>query len=169
MDSGFLMIGKVVKPHGLRGLLKIESYASSLEPLSPGQSLYANCGGEMREWLISETKVQKQSLLVKLLGVDHCDQAEALRGYALYIKEEDLQALPKGEYYWYQLIGSRVCNEQGRSLGILEQIFSTPAHDIWVIRDGEKECLIPAVEDFILSVNQTQREIRVKELFNNDR
>ena len=55
--------------------------------------------------------------------------------------------------------------DQGRFLGLLEEIFSTPAHDIWVIRDDKKELMLPAVEDFVISVDLPQRQIRVRDLY----
>ena len=164
MKSDFLLIGKVAKPHGLRGQVKVLSYASSYESFSAGRKVYLSQGEEMKALLISEVKVQTHSLLLHFQGLDNRQQAEAISGYSLFIEEKDLQALPEGEYYRYQLIGSRVYNDQGRFLGIMEEIFSTAAHDIWVIRDDKKELLVPAVEDFVISVNLPQGEIRIRDL-----
>jgi 16S rRNA processing protein RimM len=164
MKSDFLLIGKVAKPHGLRGQVKIHSFASSYESFSAGRTVYLSQGQEMKALLISEVKMHTHSLLLHFQGLDNRLQAEAICGSSLYLKERDLQALPEGEYYWYQLIGSRVYNDQGRFLGIMEEIFSTPAHDIWVIRSDQKELLLPAVEDFVISVDLPQGEIRIRDL-----
>jgi len=160
-----LLMGKVGKPHGLRGQVKIHSHASSRDNFFPGRTVYLSRGQEMKEWVIAEVKAQPRSLLLKFQGLDNRDQAQGLCDYSLYLQEKDLQPLPEGEYYWCQLIGSRVYNDRDVFLGLIAEIFPTPAHDIWVIRGGEKEILLPAVEDFILSVNQTQKEIRVRELY----
>ena len=165
MDSGFLLIGEVAKPHGLRGQVKVHSYASSNESFFPGRQVYLSRGEEMKEWLISETKGQGRSILLKFQGLDNRQQAEGVVGYSIYINEKDLEVLPEGEYYWVELIGARVTNDQDQFLGLLEEIIPTAAHDIWVVRDGEKEALFPAVEDFILSVNKVSREIRVRDLY----
>ncbi len=164
MNSGFLLIGKVAKPHGLRGQVKVHSYAASDESFFAGRKVYLHQGEEMKGLLISEVKIQAHSVLLHFQGLDNRQQAEALCGYSLYIEEKDLQTLPEGEYYWYQLIGCRVTNDQGRFLGILEEIFSTSAHDVWVIRDEGGELLLPAVEDFVISVDLPQKEIRVRDL-----
>jgi 16S rRNA processing protein RimM len=165
MKTGFLLIGKVAKPHGLRGQMKVHSYAASWETFFPGRKVLLGGGEELEEWVISEAKVQARSLILKLVGLEDRQQAERLVGFSVYIEEKDLEALPEGEYYWYQLIGSRVYNDRDQFLGIMEGIFGTPAHDIWVIRDREKEILFPAVEDVILSVNKIQREIHVRDLY----
>jgi 16S rRNA processing protein RimM len=164
MKSDFLLIGKVARPHGLRGQVKVYSYASSFDSFFAGRKVYLNQNEEMKALLILEAKVQAQSVLIHFQGLDNRQQAEAISGCSLYIDEKDLQVLPEGEYYWYQLIGSRVYNDQGRFLGLLDEIFSTPAHDIWVIRDDKKELLLPAVEDFVLSVDLPQKEIRVRDM-----
>ena len=133
--------------------MKAYSYASSYESFSAGRRIYLDQDQEMKVLLISEVKFQAHSLLLRFQGVENRQQAEAISGYSLYLDVKDLQDLPEGEYYWYQLIGSRVYDDQDRFLGLLKEIFSTPAHDIWVIRDGKKELMLPAVEDFVISVD----------------
>ena len=124
MKSDFLLIGKVAKPHGLRGQVKVYSYASSPENFSAGRKIYLNQDQEMKALLISEVKVQAHSLLLHFQGLENRQQAEAISGYSLYIDVKDLQALPEGEYYWYQLIGSRVYDRSG-------PIFRSPGGDIF--------------------------------------
>lgn len=162
MESGFLLIGEVAKPHGLRGQVKIQSYASSPESFSAGRKVLVGRGQALNELMIAETRVQARSLLLTFQGIESRQQAEGLVGQSIYLAKKDLKVLPEGEYYWFQLIGSRVITDEDRFLGVLEEIFSTAAHDIWVIREGRKEVLFPAVESFILSINETQKEIRVR-------
>jgi 16S rRNA processing protein RimM len=165
MDSGFLLIGKVGKPHGLRGQVKVHSRVFSYENFYPGLSVYLGQGEEMKQWVLSEVKVLSQSLICHFLGLENRNQAEELCGSSLYLHERDLKNLSEGEYYSYQLIGSRVYDQRGLFLGCMEEIFSTAAHDVWVIKDGEKEKLFPAVDDFILSVDPSRKEIRVRDLY----
>jgi 16S rRNA processing protein RimM len=164
MKSDFLLIGKVAKPHGLRGQVKVLSYASSNDFFFAGRKIYWGNGEEKTALVVSEAKVQPQSFLLHFQGLDTRQQAEAMSGSSLYLKTADLEPLPEGEYYWHQLIGSRVYNDQGRFVGLVEEIFSTAAHDVWVIRKETKEILVPAVEDFIVSVDLDQGEIRVRDI-----
>ena len=124
MKSDFLLIGKVAKPHGLRGQVKVYSYASSYESFSAGRRIYLNQDQEMKALLISEVKIQAHSLLLHFQGLENRQQAEAISGYSLYLDVKDLQDLPEGEYYWYQLIGSRVYDRSG-------PIFRSPEGDIF--------------------------------------
>lgn len=164
VSTGYLLIGEVSKPHGLRGHVKIHSYASSPESFLPGRVVYLSRGQEIQEWMITETKIQGQSVLIKLKDLDKRQQAEALVGFSVYLHERQLKVLPEGEYYWYQLIGSRVYTDQNRFLGVMEGVLPTAAHDIWVVRNGVKEILLPAVEDVIISVSTMNKEIRVRDM-----
>jgi len=164
MESGFLEIGRVGKPSGLKGHFKIISFASSWERFSPGTTVYLARGEELKAYLISEAKPQGKAVIIRLAGLENRQAVEDRGGTAIYIKKEELRDLPANEFYWSELIGSRVFDDQGRLMGTVKEIFTTPAHDIWVIGDREKEVLIPALEEFVASVNTVQKEICLKPL-----
>jgi 16S rRNA processing protein RimM len=165
MDSDLLLIGKVGKPHGLRGEVKVHSRESSYESLSPGLRVYLWQGQEAKEQILAEVKVQARTLICRFQGLNNRNQAEELYGSSLYIDKKDLKGLPEGEYYWYQLAGSRVYDHNGLFLGLLDEVFSTAAHDVWVIKDGENERLFPAVDDVILAVDTARKEILVRDSY----
>ena len=158
-------MGRVGKPHGLRGHVKVHSRVSSTESFYPGLKVYLSREQEMKEWSLSEVKIQGQALICRFQELNNRNEAEELYGSPLYIQKQDLKQLPEGEYYGYQLIGSRVYDQRGIFLGFMEEIFSTAAHDVWVIKDGEKEKLFPAVDDVVLSVDPDRKEIHVRDLY----
>ena len=93
-------------------------------------------------------------MLLKLKGVDDRDQAEALRGHTVLVRQDDLPELDDGEHYLYELMGCRVVLEDGTDVGVLEHFYETPGQDTWVIVDGQKrEILLPAVPEFVLDVD----------------
>jgi 16S rRNA processing protein RimM len=65
------------------------------------------------------------------------------------------------EFYWYQLIGLEVVNSEGERLGILEEIIETGSNDVYVVRRGEEEILIPAIEDVVREVDLQRRLMTV--------
>jgi 16S rRNA processing protein RimM len=164
MESGFLWIGAITKPFGLRGHLKVQADPASGESFKPGSRIYVRLDKEQIDFVISEAKARDNHFILRFTGVEDRQAAEALVGKSLYVREESLGKLPEGEYYWHQMIGLRVFSEEGRFLGCLEEVISTPAHDVWVARDSGKEYLIPAVAEVILSVDQPEGEIRVRAL-----
>jgi 16S rRNA processing protein RimM len=164
MESGFLWIGAIAKPFGLRGHLKIQADPASWESFKPGGRIYVRQDKEQIDFVISEAQARGNHFILRFSGVEDRQGAEALVGRSLYVREESLEKLPEGEYYWYQMIGLRVVSEEGRFLGCLEEVISTPAHDVWVARDSGKEYLIPAVAEVILSVDPREGEIKVRAL-----
>jgi 16S rRNA processing protein RimM len=164
MKPGFLEIGRVGKPSGLKGHFRIISFASSWERFSPGTTVYLGRGEEREAHRISEAKPQGNTVVIRLAELENRQAVEDLGGTAIYIKKEELRDLPANEFYWAELIGSRVFDDQGRLMGAVKDIFTTPAHDIWVIGDQEKEVLIPAIDEFVASVDTVQKKICLKPL-----
>jgi 16S rRNA processing protein RimM len=164
MESGYLWIGAITKPHGLRGHLIVQAEPDSGDSLKPGGRVVVGRDQNHEEFEISEAQARGRHFIVRFKGVEDREGAEALVGRALYVSEESLGQLPAGEYYWHQMIGLRVVSEEGRLLGCLEEVFSTPAHDVWVARAPGKEYLIPAVDEVILSVDPREGEVKVRTL-----
>jgi 16S rRNA processing protein RimM len=166
MGSGFIWIGAIAKPYGLRGHLKVQADRASGDSFKPGARIYVREDEDKEpiDFVISEAKARDNHFILRFTGVEDRQGAEALVGKSLYVQEESLERLPEGEYYWYQMIGLRVVSEEGRFLGCLEEVISTPAHDVWVARAPGKEYLIPAVAEVILSVDQEHGEIKVRTL-----
>ena len=164
MDPGFLEIGRIVKPQGLRGQVKVWMDPGSGESLQAGRRVWLTGEAGSREYGIDEFKIQGRAGVLRLTGIQDRQSAEQLVGRAIQVRADALQELPAGEYYWHQMAGSRVVDEEGRFLGTLEKMFSTPAHDVWVARSEDQEYLIPAVAEVIVSVNREENEVRVRNL-----
>jgi 16S rRNA processing protein RimM len=164
MVSGYLWIGAITRPHGLRGQVIVQAEPDSGDGLKPGGRVVVGRDQNQEEFEISEAQARGRHFIVRFKGVEDREGAEALVGRSLYVPAESLGPLPAGEYYWHQMIGLRVVSEEGQVLGRLEEVFSTPAHDIWVARSSGKEYLIPAVDEVILSVDPREGEIKVRTL-----
>ena len=148
-----LAIGKVLKPWGLKGAVKLYSYAESPESFLRISEFTVE--GEHGEVVLSieDARQHKKAVLVKFKGRDRIEDVEELIGLTLYVDKEELPPLEEGEYYWYQLIGMEVCTDTGKPVGTLEKILDTGSHDVYVVRKGEHETLIPAVRDVIQKVD----------------
>lgn len=164
MGDGFLAIGRITKPHGLRGQVKVRVDSDVRDQLQPGRRVRLGGPGPVREYEVETFGFQGNAGLLGLAGVRDRDAAEALVGGVLEVEAGALPALSEGEYYWHQVAGLRVVSEEGRFLGTLADMFSTPAHDVWVARAPGQEYLIPAVGEVVLSVNPAEKEVRVRRL-----
>lgn len=148
----YLAVGRVVRPHGIRGALKVASGSDLWPSITPASKVYI---GEARtEAIVVENRPYKSGYLLILEGYDDRNQAESLRGEEVYLRFEEAEPLPEGVYYQWQIIGLDVETEQGRPLGVVESILETGANDVYIVRSPTGgEILLPAVEHVICSVD----------------
>jgi 16S rRNA processing protein RimM len=100
--------------------------------------------------------------VVKFAGFDSIDKARKISGESIYVEESDLPALKKGEYYFYQIIGSDVYYESGEFVGPVKDIIQTGSNDVLII--GEEEILIPVIKDYIVNMDIKSKKITVRKL-----
>jgi len=153
--NGFIAIGGVVKPHGIRGEFCIKSYADSPLLFDQVTSLFLQDGKKppqpitVRSW-----REHKGLVLLTCENVNDRDLAEALRGRTLLMREEDLPEIEGDEHYIRDMLGCRVQLEDGTDVGVLENFYENAEQDTWVIKaDDGKEILLPAVPEFVLDVD----------------
>jgi len=126
--------------------------------LSPGRRLTA--GGF--EHQVEHCRAAGRMLVAKLSGISYRDQARALQGAYLTVPQQDLPPLPEGEYYRYQLIGLAVRAADGRDLGHVVEVTSTPSNDVYLVRGPLGEILVPAVDDIVQGVDLTAGVVTVE-------
>ena len=139
----------------MNGEVKIEVWLDSPEYFRTFKRLYI--AGEERKVLSSRT--HKQFVISRLEGVGDLNAAMALKGRTVEIRRADAH-LKKGEFFVQDILGFTVLDEQGNEVGRLEDAVETPASMIYVVK-GEREHLIPAVKEFILSIDAEKEQIRV--------
>jgi len=150
--GSLIVLGKVIRPHGLSGLLRIHSYAASESAfLDAGKVFLRDTSGETNEYTITYVRPHKNIFLMKLRGLNNFEEAEKHKGADILIGKDALSR-KEGEYFWYELIGLRVYLESGAFVGTLSGILPTGGHDIYVVKAGDKEVLIPAVQDIVKAI-----------------
>lgn len=165
MATELVTVGFILRPHGVGGELKVRFASEDRRELSPDTLIGVSVSGK-ETWFAKVESVrpcQKEQLL-KLAGIDTKEQALELSGGELVTHPENLQKLPTGEYYHYQLIGMHVLDEDGRELGILDEIISTGSNDVYVVRSGREEILLPAIDEVIRQVDPPQKRMVVRVL-----
>ena len=120
-------------------------------PVSVSLILKALTGDEAFQ--LSSALVHGKKLIIGFNGYDDINQVLHLVGHEIYAAREQLPELAEGEYYWYDLLGLRVETDKGEFLGELTDIIATGSNDVYVVKDGGREFLIPALEDIVLDVN----------------
>ncbi len=151
MQNRFIEAGKIVGTHGIKGEMKVESWMDSPEVLKKIKKLYLN-GGEKDIGLLS-SRVHKNQVLITVEGVTDPSKADTYRGKTVYADRNDIK-LPKGKYFLCDLLGLEVYDaESGVLYGKIKDIIQAPANDVYVISNGNKEYLFPAVKPMIKSTD----------------
>lgn len=143
----YIEAGRIVNTHGVAGEVKIEVWLDSPQFLKS----FKRCFIDRREVKLLSARVHKSFLIVKLEGVEDVNAAMALKGRTVFIDRADAR-LPKGAFFLQDIIGASVVDESGSEIGKLVDVMETPASNVYVVK-GEREHLIPAVPEFIMSTD----------------
>lgn len=156
-------IGQIVKPFGVKGDVRVRSLSDvpgRFEGLR--QVTVETPSGKTMETIVSHVRKDIDSYVIGLEAFTSPEQAASFRGSLIKIPEDQVPALPDGQYYEFQLIGMTVTDEQGELLGTLEDILDTGSHPVFVVRRGGREWLIPGRHAVIASMDVTQRTMAVR-------
>ncbi len=154
-DERRVEVGRVVRPHGLRGEVRVQLHNPDSNILCdvgtvwlerdsmPGQALA----------IVSSRPIGRQTALL-LEGISDRSRAEDLVGARVLVPRERLPELEEDEYYHVDLAGLEVRDKTGRSIGVVQAVYPTGAHDVFVIDGGRgQQWLVPAVERFVARVD----------------
>ncbi len=160
--SEYIKVGKISGYFGVAGEVKLYSYTRPIAEIQQYTQFYLGEGKS--PILFTRIRDNKKHIIGKIDGKNNRNDVLDLIGLSLYIRPEDLPALPEGEYYWRDLIGLAVRNQQGIDFGIIESILETGANDVLVIKNHKTgdETLVPFVlEHFIISVDLANKTMLV--------
>ncbi|MBW2466198.1 MAG: 16S rRNA processing protein RimM [Deltaproteobacteria bacterium] len=156
LQEELVVIGEVVKPHGIRG--EIKAFLFSEKPGNFKQYkkifLQEKTGGRTAAYRVVNSREQGKLAILKLENVDTREAAEALQGMNISLNKADFPALDPDEYYWHQLKGLAVKTETGRELGRVKRLFNAAAHDIMVVTGAGHEYMIPVNRDIIREIDE---------------
>lgn len=153
MKLPYIEAGEIVTTHGVRGEVKVLSWLDSPEMLCE----FDRCRIEGREYAMDAVRVQKTCNLVKLRGVDTMEDAQKLRGKTMELYREDIsdELIFASELVDVEVYADGVC------IGKIKEVLDYPGNSVYVVQ-GEREYLIPAVKEFILSTDLERNQMQVK-------
>ncbi len=154
-----ILVGKVLRPWGIKGVIKILSLSDNDTRFCVGNSIYI----EEKKYIINDMKKSKNNILISLDTIKNANQAELLKGKSIKVFLEDISSLESGNYYHFQLLGLKVFTEERKYLGDLRDILNTGANDIYIISLGNsKDILLPAIKDVVLEIDLNKEHMIVK-------
>ncbi len=159
-EPRFLVIGRIGKPHGVRGDIRVLPHTDLPERFTWLEEVYI---GEKnpRAVLVEYVRFHKHWVLLKLKGFDDRQAVESLRGQLLLVKEDQAIPLEENEYFLFELIGLNVISEDGMALGELIQVIETGANNVFVVDGSKGEILIPDIPEVVRVIDFRNREIIV--------
>lgn len=157
------VVGKILKPQGIQGEVKVEIITSFPEHFCSLSTLFIKREEDWVGFSVENVRLTEKFVFIKLADVDSIERAEQLRGEYLHIPEGDLKELSDGEYYIHDLIGIQVFDEQAGLLGEIVDVEQLPANDVYIIRlpnGGIHE--IPAVSEIVKAVDIKHNKMTIR-------
>jgi 16S rRNA processing protein RimM len=162
MEKNLFPIGKVIKPHGVRGKVKVKYFGEDLRRLSLYREIFIEDEkGRPEAYEILEAVPQPPRLILRFKGIERVEEAKALMGKEILIEKKALLELEEGEYYWMDLLGMKVETQGGKRIGKVREIFPTGANDVYVVEGKRGEILLPATEEVIRSIDVKRGVMKV--------
>lgn len=166
-DMKRLVLGQIGKPHGVKGWLRLKSFTSPPENILEYPQIGAEIGQRWQGLEIDQFRQQPNGLVVHFKGFDDPDTAGQLTGIEVSVVSNELPALKTGDYYWHQLEGLKVINQQSQLFGQVEKLLETGANDVLVVVPTEdsidnRQRLIPYLAGSVIEqVDLESKIVRV--------
>ena len=160
--ENFLRVGVITTTHGVRGEVKVYPTTDDPKRFLDLKTIFLDTGKELLPLEIEGVKFFKQLVILKFKGFDNINDIEKYRSKDLLIDRKDAVELSEGEYFIFELIDSEVFTDEGEKLGVLTEIMTTAANDVYVVKMlNGKELLIPSIKECILDVDVDAKKITV--------
>ena len=148
------LVGKVLKPQGIKGEVKVEIITSFPEHFSELEHLYIQIEKNWQTYSINSLRLTDKFVFIKFKDIYSIEDTEILRNKELYIPKEELKKLADDEYFIHDLSGIRVYNEQGTFRGEICRVETYTSNDVYILKmTSGKERFIPAIKDVVKKID----------------
>lgn len=174
--DAYLIVARVLRAHGVNGELSCEIITEFPErfqktkrvflspPVNPG-SMEPLPGSAPQPMAIKQARLAphrgQAEVILQFADISDRDAAEKLRGWLVQVPEREAWKLPRGRFYWHQILGLRVVTNEGETIGTVSEIIETGANDVYVVKGDGRERLIPAVKQFVQEIAPERGEMVV--------
>ena len=161
-EPRFIAIGRITRPHGLRGELAVEVLTDFPERFDTIEVVYLGDSQQADAWQVVATRWNKDRILLSLQGCEDRTSAERFRGMLVQIPIEEAMSLPEDEYYPHELVGLDVVTVDGEELGRISEVIFTNANEVYVVVGSRGQILLPAIADVIDHVDLDTGQVSVR-------
>jgi len=150
-------VGRVLRPHGIRGEVVVEPYSELPERFEPGSELWL----AGRSVAVATARPHRGGFLIRFEGVADRDAAETLRGGILEIPRNAVPEAPEETWYYFELEGCRCHDRRDGDLGVVADVVEDGGGVLLDVRDGERRLLVPFVREYVRRVDREARRIEL--------
>ncbi len=163
MIKDYLEIGKITSTHGIKGEMRVQPWCDSPEYMKKFKTLYLDKKGEKP--LKVSSRSNGNMVILKVQGIDTVEEAAKYRDKVLFMKRSDAK-LPEGTWFIQELIDCTVidADNEEKTYGVISDVSQTGANDVWHIKQGDKEYLIPAIPSVVISTDVVQGIVKIRPL-----
>lgn len=165
MSADRINIGYIRKPHGLKGFVRVEGLSDAPDRFADLDRIGVELQNGRRESLeIERCSRDGNGWRMKFRGINTTEHAERLRGAYIQVTEDAVAPLPLDAFYVFELEGCAVVSDEGEEIGILREVMSMPANDVFVVDTPNGEAMIPAVRDIVVELDPGEDRIVVRKI-----
>jgi 16S rRNA processing protein RimM len=156
-------VGRVIRPHGVRGEMVVAVLSDVPGRFAPGNELLMarEEGGPAEPVVVESERPHKSGAVLRLAGVEDRERVEELRGRWLEVERSDVPAAPPGTYYHFELLGCR-CFDGGRELGEVVDLVEDGGGLLLIVADGERRVPVPFVSGFLREIDVAAARIELE-------
>ncbi|ADG41251.1 16S rRNA processing protein [Leuconostoc kimchii IMSNU 11154] len=164
--ENYFKVGTIVNTHGIRGEVKIMAITDfAADRFKKGAELQIDTKQGFLPMKVQSSRLHKNMWLVLFEGITNINDIEKYKTHDIYVYGEARQELDDDEYYYDEIIDSRVVDLDGHEIGVVSDIMTTPANDVWTVkREGQPDALIPMIDDVVKNVDVEQHLITIDAL-----
>ena len=158
----YISIGQIIGTHGVKGELKVFPLTDDIRRFDDAEIVYIDEDNVLKKYEIRHRKYIGNLVVIKLLGIDDIDSAKKFRKKYLKVHRSDAVELPQDSFFICDLVGIEVFTEEGLFLGKVTDVFETGSNDVFVVKNMDKEVLIPALKSIFKEVDVYKGKIIVE-------
>ena len=153
--DNYIIVGEVLTTHGIKGYLTIKSFTFIPKDIFK-YNIYVKLNNSVKDIEIEDYNFMPKKTIIKIVGINNIEDCQEYLGKELLVLKKNLPKVGEDEYYWHDLIGSDVVNQDGINLGYIDDLFTSGENDILIIKniDTTKEIYIPFLKHHIISFKE---------------
>lgn len=157
----YFRVGVIANTHGIRGEVKVFPTTEDPKRFKGMKEIILDTGSEKKVLEVASARFFKNMVILKFKGIDSINDIEKYKGRDLLVTRENAIPLEEGEYYIADILGATVVTEDGETFGVLKDVLTTGANDVYVVEHEGKEVLLPVIPDCVLSRNMDTKVVTV--------